>query len=203
MSHRRPSVLTDIATLRNLSSGSGVSSMTALKPEDDDNEFLDLDEITLPTYRSLSEEELTLLQDILRGTLTLHNCSCALQAQEDAVDLINYACELLIGNEEDDKMTVSAVLEELEYMELEICGHDSLEQMRKGLVKFLLKLYDRDRKAGLTMGMNSMNSRKNKGGSSAVIHLLMKNLPLRRTSPRIQVQDVPPYNLKCARVKIT
>ena len=70
----------------------------------------------LPPLRPLTTEEHSELTDILRSTLNLSNTSCAIQAEEDACDLINYAFELI-----DDKMTVCDVIEELEFMDLEIC----------------------------------------------------------------------------------
>ncbi len=91
-----------------------------------------IDEISAPLDRDLTSDELSELQELLRGTLQLTNCSCAIQAAEDATDLVNYACDLV-----DDKLTVGAILEELEFMELEICGRDSLLDMRAKLADYL------------------------------------------------------------------
>ena len=60
----------------------------------------------LPPLRPLTTEEQTKLSELLRSTLNLSNTSCALQAEEDATDLINYVCELI-----EDKMTVGDICE--------------------------------------------------------------------------------------------
>ena len=91
----------------------------------------------LPPLRPLTTEEHSELTDILRSTLNLSNTSCAIQAEEDACDLINYAFELI-----DDKMTVGDVIEELEFMDLEICNTSTLCEMRKVLAIFLTHLQD-------------------------------------------------------------
>ena len=60
----------------------------------------------LPPLRPLTTEEQAQLSELLRGKLNLTNTSCALQAEEDATDLINYVCELI-----EDKMTVGDICE--------------------------------------------------------------------------------------------
>ena len=60
----------------------------------------------LPPLRPLTTEEQSQLSELLRGKLNLTNTSCALQAEEDATDLINYVSELI-----EDKMTVGDICE--------------------------------------------------------------------------------------------
>lgn len=124
---RRRSLLTEISSLAQ--SGSSAQSTSSgggrgVSP---------LDDVVAP--RPLTAAEADQLRAELKATLKLTNCSCVFQAEEDAVDLLTYAFDL-IGDGE----TVGAVLGELEFMELEICGPASLEEMRVVLANFLGKL---------------------------------------------------------------
>lgn len=164
---RRPSLLNDIASMRNVS-GYDTSCSTLTDNNGGADYTFDLDDIAIPATRPLTQGELAGLQDIIKESLTLTNCSCAIQAQEDAIDLVNFATELFLGsddttdasdadsndesNDESDvtkdssskPLTVRSVLEELEDMELEICGPIAIEAMRKKLVHYLVKLHSID-----------------------------------------------------------
>jgi len=141
---RRPSLLSDISSLRRLGSGESVPS--ADFSSDDSDSACDgsgwraspTDDISAP--RPLTPEESSELHALLKSTLKLSNSPCAIQAEEDAKDLLNYAFDL-IGDGE----TVGDVLEELEFMEMEICPSSTLDEMGVRLAKFLSKL-DRSNK---------------------------------------------------------
>ena len=139
---RRPSVIKDISSLRVITcsnESTTTASLTGSSDEDQSKFGLPpspMDDI-LPPLRPLTTEEHSELTDILRSTLNLSNTSCAIQAEEDVCDLINYAFELI-----DDKMTVGDIIEELEFMDLEICNTSTLREMRKVLAIFLSDLQD-------------------------------------------------------------
>ena len=145
---RRPSVIKDISSLRVITCSNESTTTASLTGSSDEDHTSwqsqskfglppsPMDDI-LPPLRPLTTEEHSELTDILRSTLNLSNTSCAIQAEEDACDLINYAFELI-----DDKMTVGDVIEELEFMDLEICNTSTLREMRKVLAIFLSDLQD-------------------------------------------------------------
>jgi len=99
------------------------------------NKYRIMDTISAP--RPLVPDEAEALTALLKSHLRLHNCSCAMQAEEDATDLLNYANDMI-----EDGETVGKVLEELEFMELEICDVQVLENMRCSLAEFLAKLHN-------------------------------------------------------------
>jgi hypothetical protein len=92
-------------------------------------------DMDLSAPRTLTGAEINSLTALLRSHLQLSNSSCALQAEEDATDLLNYALEM-IG----DGYTIGKVLEELSIMEMEICNEEVLEDMRGSLVDYLAKI---------------------------------------------------------------
>lgn len=138
---RRPSLLNDISSLRcggeTAPTVSRSSSITTVGSGDYYGGRRGAggdpaDEVTAPTDRSMTPDEISQLSAMLRSTLRLRNSSCAIQADEDATDLVSYAVELVEGG-----MPVGGVLEELRDMELEICGSDSLDEMRERLAGYL------------------------------------------------------------------
>lgn len=100
---RRPSLLSDISSLRSLSGSDGSAASASLGPSP-------LDEIAAPP-RELASEEVEELSSLIRGCLKLTNCACAIQAEEDASDFIDYAVDLIA-----DGLCVISVLEELAFM---------------------------------------------------------------------------------------
>ena len=81
----RPSLLSDISSLRSLSGSDGSAASASLGPSP-------LDEIAAPP-RELASEEVEELFSLIRGCLKLTNCACAIQAEEDASDFIDYAVD--------------------------------------------------------------------------------------------------------------
>ena len=90
---------------RSVSWRGGSSVVSSIYSKDELLSSSPMDNI-LPPLRPLTTEEQSQLSELLRGKLNLTNTSCALQAEEDATDLINYVCELI-----EDKMTVGDICE--------------------------------------------------------------------------------------------
>ena len=91
---------------RSVSWRGGSSVVSSIYSKDDELLSSSPMDNILPPLRPLTTEEQSQLSELLRGKLNLTNTSCALQAEEDATDLINYVCELI-----EDKMTVGDICE--------------------------------------------------------------------------------------------
>lgn len=116
-----------------------------------------MDEITAPPDRSLAPDELAELSSILRSALRLHNSSCAVQANEDATDLVHYALDLI-----QDGLSVGEVLEELRCVGLEICDGDSLDEIGERLASYLSGL--NGSKHGRTVSEDELADEGRQGG---------------------------------------
>ena len=107
----------------------------------------------LPPLRPLTDEEQSHIFLLLHGIINLKNAECPIQAEQDASDMINYTCELI-----DDKMTVCDIIEEIDFMDLDICSPTVLIEMRKCLAVYLSQLEDDvDGTDSLVSGGNSNN----------------------------------------------
>lgn len=98
-----------------------------------------MDDISSP--RPLTEDEAAELKALLKPHLKLNNVSCPFQADADADDLLNYALDMI-----EDGENVGKVLEELEFMELEICSRDVAQDMREDLAEFLARIHKKEGK---------------------------------------------------------
>ena len=95
---------------------------------------LDSDD-TLSSPRPLKEEESESLSDLLRSHLRLHNTSCVFQAEADANDLLNFACDRVT-----DLESLGSICDEISSMELEICNEEVLGNVYNALADFLVNL---------------------------------------------------------------
>ncbi|KAL9187515.1 hypothetical protein ACHAXT_001618 [Thalassiosira profunda] len=91
-------------------------------------------EESVQAHKPLSEEETESLTSLLRSHLKLNNVACALDAEADAEDLLNYTVDLINEGE-----PLDTIAENLADMELEICDVGALENIRDALEDFLVQ----------------------------------------------------------------
>ena len=90
----------------------------------------------LPPLRPLTDEEHSHIFLLLHGILNFENAECQIQAERDAADMITYTCEMI-----DAKMRVGYIIEEMDFMDLDICSPTTvLIEMRKCLAVYLSQL---------------------------------------------------------------
>ena len=94
----------------------------------------------LPPLRPLTDEEHSHIFLLLHDILNFENAECQIQAERDAADMITYTCEMI-----DAKMRVGYIIEEMDFMDLDICSPTTvLIEMRKCLAVYLSQLEDDD-----------------------------------------------------------